>query len=829
MSLLRTYSLLIFLLLSELLLAQKNISKKEYHQLYKTANKLFEAEEFSAALPILLRLDTESLKPDFMVKYDIGVCYLNTKYQKAKAVPYLEYTIKKGEGLLPKAVFWDLGRLYHFVGNYEQSKTMLKRYLKLANVEEEPAMIEKANTIVQMDDFAKKMKTDSAKHNFEVQELPPPVKTKNTEHFTFITADNQRLYFSRTYLKKNKLPLQDSISKILVSDAVGIDGWSKPKEIKIISSFLKDAASLALVGLSYDGQFLFFRKQKKNEKDFNLYFGRLEGDSCIDIKALPQEINSPFYEGAISHTPDGHIFYFSSARPGGYGGKDIYKIEYDTSGVWGKAINMGPSINTKYNEDYPFIHPSGKLLYFSTDNVSNTIGGYDIVKSHLIDTIWTMPENLGFPVNSSRDDILFVPDAEGKYAYYSSISTDLTSGYNLYRIRMEESIPLTLVKGSISDANTNKPIVAKIKVYDKSTTKWVKYVYNPNPKSGKYLMIFPPGHNYDMLIEAKGYYNHVVTIHVPHQSYFYELYQEIKLKPIKIDTLKVGEAIEVNNLFYDTKKFKVDDDDEKIVSQGKDYEPLLNLVNDIISLTDSIGINQVNEMCQKEDTMSLDSMVKVERQKKYEQLLGKIDEAISMTDTVLLKKITENTIYKDKTTQVVYFNSSNADSVMETIILGGDTVKALTADAVKPIIHSADLSDIVEVKHDSLRVKQESSKIKKLNLIATFSFYFLSANYKIGKADKIRLEQVALFLRNNPNLLVTIEGHADTDGDETMNYKLSQKRGFSVMAELKRLGVNKQQFKLLAFGEPKQKEKTLQEKKKNRRVDVKIMELVDEK
>ena len=105
MRLLRTYSLLIFLLLSELLLAQKNISKKEYHQLYKTANKLFEAEEFSAALPILLRLDTESLKPDFMVKYDIGVCYLNTKYQKAKAVPYLEYTIKKGEGLLPKAVF----------------------------------------------------------------------------------------------------------------------------------------------------------------------------------------------------------------------------------------------------------------------------------------------------------------------------------------------------------------------------------------------------------------------------------------------------------------------------------------------------------------------------------------------------------------------------------------------------------------------------------------------------------------------------------------------------------------------------------------------------
>jgi outer membrane protein OmpA-like peptidoglycan-associated protein len=293
--------------------------------------------------------------------------------------------------------------------------------------------------------------------------------------------------------------------------------------------------------------------------------------------------------------------------------------------------------------------------------------------------------------------------------------------------------------------------------------------------------------------------------------------------------LKVGEAIEVNNLFYDTKKIKVDEEDDTIIAHSKDYEPLLNLVNDFISLTDSVGINQINEMCQESDAVSLDSIIKAKNKKKYEKLLEKIGEAIRLTDTLLLKKITENTIYKDKTTQVVYFVESNVDKALETVVLGKDTVKALRANTVKPIIRANDLSLLVEVKHDSLQLKQDSIKPKKLNLIAAFSFYFASAEYKIRKKDKVRLKQIALFLRNNPTLLVVIEGHTDTDGGVKMNYELSRKRGVSIMTELKRLGVNKRQFRLLALGEPKQKERTLQEKRENRRVDIKIMELVNEK
>ncbi|HIE15606.1 MAG TPA: hypothetical protein EYP69_01645, partial [Bacteroidales bacterium] len=573
-------------------------SKKK---LYKKAKKFFDNENFVEALPIFLKIDTTDEKDDFFVKYYIGACFLNTKYQKTKGIPYLEFAIKNGEKYLPKDIFLDLSRLYHLNYQFHKSEKMLKEYFKLAR-KEDSINIKEAHILFSMDSLAITLQKDS--EQYEVSALPYPINTNHSENMAFISADNNILFFTRTYHRYVNNLLKDSTQQIMMSVKKN-DYWSSPQLISVTYDKKKFIDKPQLIGISFDAQYLFFKVYlTKNNSD--LFVGKLYGNKCHLLESLPEEINSPFAEGAISFTPDGKTCYFSSNRPGGYGGMDLYVSKKINDHKWSKAKNLGAMINSAYNENYPFIHPSGKRLYFSSDNIHKVIGGYDIFVSDFSTEIgdWSEPNNMSFPINTPVDDISFVPNAEGNLAYYSSSKGNEQGCFNIYVVRLEQTIPLTLIKGFIYEEKTKKPIVAQITVYNSDNNKKIKYVYNPNPETGKYLMIFPPGKNYQMVIQAKGYHNYLVEIHVPHQNYFYELYQEIVLKPIiiKSEKKKLGEIIEVNNIFYDTERFfKGDTLEIKKGAQSKNYSPLLNLVNNIISLTDSMGLEYINNMYAKEN------------------------------------------------------------------------------------------------------------------------------------------------------------------------------------------------------------------------------------
>ncbi len=134
---------------------------------------------------------------------------------------------------------------------------------------------------------------------------------------------------------------------------------------------------------------------------------------------MNRNINTRYWESHGFVNEDQTILIFASDRPGGFGGLDLYISRKDMKGEWGPAVNLGPEVNTQFNEDRPFLLNNGKTLFFASQGHSS-MGGYDIFKSNLqTNNLWSIPENIGYPLNSPDDNIFFMPVNNGKEAYIS--------------------------------------------------------------------------------------------------------------------------------------------------------------------------------------------------------------------------------------------------------------------------------------------------------------------------------------------------------------------------------------------------------------------------
>ncbi|NJM25673.1 MAG: hypothetical protein HC859_09470 [Bacteroidia bacterium] len=177
------------------------------------------------------------------------------------------------------------------------------------------------------------------------------------------------------------------------------------------------------LGLSPDGKTLFIYK---DEGGGDIYICEKQTDGTWGAPMpIPGIINSSYEEKSTTVSADGRTIYFVSNRPGGYGGTDIYRATKDSKGQWGSVKNLGPTINTEFDEDGPFMDLDGVTLYFSSKGHKG-MGGHDIFKATYDPQTneWTEPQNLGYPINTPDDDIYFVSSKDSKRAYYSSVRDD---------------------------------------------------------------------------------------------------------------------------------------------------------------------------------------------------------------------------------------------------------------------------------------------------------------------------------------------------------------------------------------------------------------------
>ncbi len=750
-------------------------------RMLKNADSFFEHEEFDKALPLFLSVD--SLIEDYTVKYRIGACYLNTEYEKLKAIPFLEEVSQTAPIEIPVIVHFDLGNLYHYTYRFKEAIKQYNKYIELSkssSFTNEETIIE-ANKMIAVCQNAIEITTRP--FNAEVNILGHPINTMESEYCPMITADNQTLVYMRMVgLGKAEKP----VASIMISKKGAGDIWNKPNKLNIENINKYNNKTISLAGLSPDGQAIFLNIGKGLDQD--IYEGEIKNNTIINIKKLNKQINTVFYEGRVSISPNGSELYFVSDRPGGFGGTDIYKSIKNRRGDWGTPKNVGEVINTQYNENSPFIHPDNVTLFFSSEG-HKTIGGNDIFKTKFEKNSWSEPENLGFP-NSTKDDLYFVLNANGQIGYFSTSKNNVYNKHNIFEVNFKDPIPLTLVKGVIKVGNPPKPASVNIKVYDNETGLQVKYIYSV-PETGEYLMIFPPAKNYDIVISSEQYLPQLINVYIPYQTYFYELYQEILLEPIEIKNNKIGERVTVNNTFYDLYRTSEADSilSDDLPKQPKYYDHLLDLIENIIQTSDTMRINYVGS-----------ESIKEHEKNNTESLLNLIEEAIETTDPVTLSILDANAQQKNKIKKSHFYTDGKKSKSLQMQIIGTDTLYTAPRINSKP---SAAKFATNPINKSTTKTKTffKTSDVSQRNYIHNYIIYYDVNQDRIPASAINDLEELSKILINNPTVGAEIYGFTDSQGEKRYNLSLSKHRAQKILKYFIDNNVDQQKLIAKGFGE----------------------------
>jgi tetratricopeptide (TPR) repeat protein len=388
--------------------AQEN---KELQESFLEAEYFLMNEDYSDALTYYLQL-YEKLPDNANLAYCIGVCYLNIPTKKNLSVEYLEtasknMSAKHKEGSInetdaPYDALFELGNAYRINFKFEMAKETFAKYLE---------------TLLPDDH----VNIDFIKHQIEVCDMSKDLISKPVA----FTEENVGGLFNDE--KDNFNPLISADGKTfayMVSlkfyDAVMfsrlVNGkWTPPLNI---TPELQSDGDFYISCLSADGKLLFLSKDDNETSD--IYVSSFDGSHWSKTTKLNKNINTKYWESHAFISEDGNQLVFASDRPGGFGGLDLY-LSRKINGDWGPEVNLGPEINTEFNEDRPFLINNGKTLFFSSQG-HESIGGYDIFRSDLqTNGLWSNPKNLGYPINTPDDDIFFMPVGDGKSGYYSRV------------------------------------------------------------------------------------------------------------------------------------------------------------------------------------------------------------------------------------------------------------------------------------------------------------------------------------------------------------------------------------------------------------------------
>ncbi len=378
---------------------------------------------------------------------------------------------------------------------------------------------------------------------FSPKNLGPTINTKDNEYFPGLTADEQKLYFTRLLNGFN----EDFYVSYKVDST-----WQNARNL---GRPVNTPDNEGFVSISTDGQYIFFtacnRPDSKGSCD--LYFSKLEGDIWRNPINMQAPVNTVAWESQPSLSFDGKNIYFSSHRPGGYGGSDIWMTTFENN-RFTEPVNLGPDINTEYDENTPFIHPDNRTLYFSSSGWPG-MGMADIFYSKKDEKgNWKKPVNLGYPINTPASEIGFIVNRKGDWAYFASDMPGGYGGLDIYGFELyEEARPelSSYAKGEVYDAETKQKLEANIELVDLATGE-VLMTSRTNKKTGEFLMVLQPNSNYMLNVNKEGYLFHS-------ENFAMEEYSADKpfLISVPLSKFKVGEKVILKNVFFDTDKFNL--------------------------------------------------------------------------------------------------------------------------------------------------------------------------------------------------------------------------------------------------------------------------------
>ena len=755
------------------LVAMQTASAQDVNKKISDAEKYFKIRNYEEALKLYLEA-IEAGVNDPMVYYRTAVSYENMYEinEQVKAIPYFEKAIANGMDQLPNTVYFDLAQVYHKDENIEKSIEFYGKYKN--TLKGDAAEIARVDRALEIANNA--LALMSSPKSINIYNFSSVINSEYTEYNPVVSADESIMAFTALRPNTGKTRTSDKFIEEVYTSYNTSGSWSKPQAISIASQY-----NVGTAGISADGhKMLIFIGGA--EGTGNLYTIDKSGDSWSAPTTMGNKVNSRSLETTGSITPDGKTLYFASNRPGGYGGLDIYMTKKNEAGEWDTPINLGPKVNTKYNEDAPFIHPDQWTLFFTSDG-HNTMGGRDIFVTRLFNEEWTQPENMGYPINTTSNDNYFTLTADGRKGYFSSDRKGGQGGQDIYSIDMPEeeaNIPLTMIKGKILNGEDNQPMPTKIYIVDVESGKKLDFVYQPDPKTGNYLIILPPAKNYDMIIESEGFLPYTLNINIPGQTYFYELYQKIYLKTIKQFDVVVGQEVEVKNAFYDTHEDAVTDvrKTHEATLVKKDSIDMYDLMSDLIAANDQEGIDYLVSL-------------------------------INMKNPIENVDFDESSA-TEQASRVYYYDESD-ESKFEQKQVDGKTIFSL------PTMYVTEEAEKQRKRNNKRATSYDAELLKPVVKI-----YFDVSESELQPSYHVKMNEILEALQKYPELGVQISGYASAEGDEKFNRELSNKRAIAVLDYINQKGVVRRRIIAKGYGATQSENSS---KEESRRVEIQIVDL----
>ncbi|MDR3366932.1 MAG: OmpA family protein [Prevotellaceae bacterium] len=550
----------------------------------------------------------------------IGDCYLRST-EKDQALPYLEKAVNLSSPLKAKA-YMLLGEAYHLNYEFDKAIAAFAECKRLLNV--------KAKTYSSdMQRIAKKTaECETAKEliknpvNVFIDNFGAVVNSSFSEYGPLINADGSNLYFTSSRPDtKTIVGVEETFNENIYVTYRKDGEWTAP--VKLDNSINSVNGNDAAAGISPSGDILFVFL---SDNGGDLGYTVLNGNTWTPKQTLGNAINSSAHEASASLSPDGRTLYFVSNRNNPNGNHQIYYSNRDIQGIWMPARPIGKPVASEYDERAVFIHPNGKTLYFSS-NGHNTMGGYDIFRSDFENGTWTTPVNMGYPINTPEDDLFFMLNASGRYAYFSSFRKGGLGLYDLYRITfigeekptisvsednliaymqsplneilVEKKVQVdqtavTLIKVTVKDAKTNAPIAANIEITDNDLSEIIA-AFTTNSQTGSYMVALPSGKNYGLAVKAKDYLFYSENIDIRDHTE----YQEIQ-KEILMNSAKVGEKVVLSNIFFKVGSAELSE------ASTMELNRMVTMLNELPNLrievsghTDNTGPAEFNQMLSK--------------------------------------------------------------------------------------------------------------------------------------------------------------------------------------------------------------------------------------
>ena len=538
--------------------------KKSHFKLSKAKSR-YKNGDYNGALRIYRDIYPNN-SDDAKLNFLIGKCEVQLTNME-DAIRYL----RKAQALKSKMddeIHFLVGEAYQYLGKIDSAILEYNTYkstLKPSQFESDPvfSLLNQAKT-------AQNLMAHPV--NVTITNLGSDVNSEYDDGMPAITADGKTLIFTSRRPDTKGGGIDPNTGQYFddIYSSTWNDDTKKWSVSAPVEGDLNTPGHDAILGISPDGNTIFvYRNIEKVTGSGDIYFSTKKPDGkWATPRAMPKPINSTYFEGSCSLSPDGNMLYFVSERKGGYGNADIWKSKRIGKDQWSKPVNLGPVVNTEGDEMSVFMHPDGKTLFFSS-NGHNTMGGYDIFMTQMKpDSSWTEPVNLGYPINTTKDEKSFTMTADGKKAYITSTKDNGFGGADIYEIDMSkyafpirikgqeqeqeksQTTPvqtpaavqtqnhvktqatttqtqspetptnsaiaidtnLSILKGSVIESSSAQQVDAEISIKDIVSGKVVKIFTN---ESGDYFVTLKGNKAYEISVDKAGYKKFTLNITLP--------------------------------------------------------------------------------------------------------------------------------------------------------------------------------------------------------------------------------------------------------------------------------------------------------------------------